>query len=87
MAGIREIAQRAGVPASKVTAVFEALKTILSEDVDVRISGLGTFQPHIQKARTVSSPVLPGGSSSTPRRRNIRFVISKTLRSSWEFGD
>ena len=87
MAGIRDIARRAHVKPEQVTAVFEAVTAILSEDTEaVRVGGFGTFQARIQKPRTVNSPVLPGGKGEAPRRRTIRFVISRSLRQSWELG-
>jgi nucleoid DNA-binding protein len=87
MAGIRDIARRAHVKPEAVTAVFEAITSILSEDKeDVRLAGFGTFQANIQEPRVVHSPVLPGGVGTSPRRRSIRFVISRSLRSSWELG-
>lgn len=84
MPGIKDIARRAHVKPEQVSAVFDALKSICSEDEEVRIVGFGTFQPHIQEEREVKSPVLPGGVGTSPRRRHIRYIMSKSLRSAWE---
>ena len=84
MAGLHEVAKRAGCKASHAVAVFQAITALLAEGTDVRVAHFGSFQSKIQKPRKVTSPVLPGGTGTSPARRVIRFSMAQDLRRGWE---
>ena len=83
MPGMKKIARRAGLQTEDVQAVFDALTVLLSQGESVRVPNFGTFGSRVQAARTINSPVLPGGEATTLRRRVIKFRMSATLREDW----
>ena len=83
MAGIKNLARRAGLQTDDVQSVFDALTVLLSTGEDIRIPNFGTFQAKVQEPRKINSPVLPDGEVTSPRRRVIRFRMSSNLRNDW----
>lgn len=65
MAGIHEIAKAAGLKASDVTDVFEAVFQLVRSGESVRIAGFGSFDRKTFPGRTVTSPVINEGEPIT----------------------
>ena len=83
MPGIKNLARRSGLQTDDVQAVFDAMTVLLAKGEDVRVPNFGTFTAKVQEPRKVSSPMLPGGEATSPRRRVIRFRMSANLRNDW----
>lgn len=65
MAGIHDIAKAAGLKASDVTDVFEAVFQLVRSGESVRIVGFGCFDRKSFPGRTVTSPVINEGEPIT----------------------
>lgn len=65
MAGIHEIAKAAGLKATDVTDVFEAVFQLVRSGESVRIAGFGSFDRKTFPGRTVTSPVINEGEPIT----------------------
>lgn len=65
MAGIHEIAKAAGLKATDVTDVFEAVFQLVRAGESVRIAGFGSFDRKTFPGRTVTSPVINEGEPIT----------------------
>jgi len=65
MAGIHEIAKAAGLKASDVTDVFEAVFQLVRSGESVRVAGFGSFDRKTFPGRTVTSPVINEGEPIT----------------------
>lgn len=79
MAGLNDIAARAGIESSQAQMVFDAIIERVNRGERVLIRGFGTFFRHEQRPRTVSSPVL-GAPVNVPKRYTLRFKCSTTAR-------
>jgi len=75
MAGIREIANTAGVKVEDAKAVFQAV-TALVEEGNVTIQGFGVFRIRTRAAKTGRNPQT-GESVHIPERQVLTFKPSK----------
>jgi len=83
MAGLEQIAKAAEVPVEQVRSVFSAIKQLLAEDQRIQIIDFGSFIPKIQEPRTITSPVLEGGTMTTAKRRKVSFHLAASLKKEW----
>jgi nucleoid DNA-binding protein len=83
MAGVPEIARKAGVKQNDVRAMFAAVADLTAEGERVQVANFGSFSLRVQKERTVRSPKIPGGEATVPERNVIGFRMSKKLRNFW----
>lgn len=65
--------------AEAVNAVFEVIAETLSDGEKIAISGFGSFEPRMRKARTAKSPVT-GESIEVPETMAPAFRASKLLK-------
>lgn len=81
---IARIAKDTGVSKSLATKmVATALATItrsLEKNEPVTLVGFGTFKTAVRKARTGRNP-LTGGTIRIARRKTVRFIAGKALKS------
>lgn len=77
MAGLKDIARKAGVRPEYVERVVDAIVELIAEGNDfVVLRNFGTFRRHHQPAREVISPQLPGGKATVPEKTVIKFKHS-----------
>ena len=86
MAGVKRVSTRSGVSRENVQAVFDAMASMFEEGQTIRIPDFGTFTPVVIEPRTVTSPVLPEGAATSPRRRTIRLKLAQSLKDEWVLG-
>jgi len=75
MAGISDIARKAGIDAKGVREVVAAIKEIVQEGDRVQIQGFGTFRMKTRAARTARNPNT-GETVQVPEKKVLTFKPS-----------
>ena len=83
MAGIAELAEKAGVAETLVVLFVRAMRDELCEGGTVRLKGLGTLRTRLREARMVTTPVL-AEPVPKPAERVVVWKTSKKLRAELE---
>lgn len=79
MAGIKDIARRAGLDDELCQRFVDAIGLTIRDGEPVRLIGLGSFTPNERPARAYSTPVMDGRTSLKPAHRTVSFRPSKVL--------
>jgi nucleoid DNA-binding protein len=80
MAGIADLAQRAGVDAALVRRFLDVIKQELEDGGQVRLKGLGTLSTDLREAKVFQTPVMKGETSDLPAELVVRWRTSDLLR-------
>lgn len=79
MAGIREIAEKAGVDAGLVERFLKAMVTAIKDGERVTLRGLGSFRTKVRSARTVKTALMMHAVEK-PEHRVVIFKPSQLLK-------
>jgi len=60
--GVSDIAKAVGVHKDQIQKTFEVMLELLTKSTELRVHKFGTFKRKLMKGRTITSPVLEGGS-------------------------
>lgn len=81
-----KLSERVGLPKAKMEEIIEAftdqVTAAIKADLEVTISGFGTFSAKLRKARTGVNPQNPGQKIQIPAMRVPKFKAGKTLKDS-----
>jgi nucleoid DNA-binding protein len=80
----QQVANRARLELETVQRVFDVITAFLEEGTAVRILGFGQFSPILTEQHERRTPLVPGGVSTVPAGRIIRWKMSAALRASWK---
>jgi nucleoid DNA-binding protein len=80
MAGMHSVAKPAGVKDAQGYALFASILARVKSGERVYIKDFGTFWAVKRKARTITSPQIPGGTAEIPERMVLRFRPSPITR-------
>jgi nucleoid DNA-binding protein len=79
----QQVANRARLDLEIVQRVFDVITAFLEEGTAVRVLGFGQFSPVVTEQHERKSPLVPGGVSTVPAGRVIRWRMSGALRAQW----
>lgn len=79
MAAIEKLGRATGLNDAQILALMNALVDVARDGERVYIRNFGTFSVRVRPARTIKSPVIPGGSTKLPERKVLEFKMSPKL--------